>query len=356
MGRIAVQQLVKENQCFSCPDCRGEIRFENPDGNKALKCTRCESVFSVWNNIPVLLPNDRKAVKTDIQEFWRALYKAAYEQNDNALTRSNIEGLLQQLEKLFIHREHLAVTEMPIHAIKGKKVLEIGSGAGAHSALFASLGAKMYSMDITHDRVAATASKIDLLNNSHENICLQADAEKLPFPDNYFDIVYSNGVLHHSPDTPLAVKEAFRVLKPGGKAVIMLYSRDSFYYWFVIFLLKGVLTGNIFKYRNWLGRTTEWMSDKHQTVMNPETKVYSKRQIYRMFSQFSDIRIRKNSFRLEQIPVVGKLISNKLSRHTGMNEAGKLIYGHDWRNELSLELKLGRYFGFALNISALKKK
>lgn len=54
-----------------------------------------------------------------------------------------------------------------------------------------------------------------------------ADAEHLPFADDEFDLVYAWGVLHHSPDTERALREAQRVLKPGGRLKIMLYHRHS---------------------------------------------------------------------------------------------------------------------------------
>ncbi len=354
MGRIAIQELIEKDPCFNCPDCRGKLKYEDSANPGKLVCYECSSNFSVWNNIPVLLPKSQNKVKGDIQKFWGELYKAAYEKYDANLDSHKFLKLLGKLKELFRHRQHLAVTEMPIDELSDKTVLEIGSGAGAHTALFADHGARMFSMDITHDRVVATAGKLDLIDKNSNNVCLQGDAEKLPFPDNYFDIVYSNGVLHHSPDTPLTIKEAYRVLKPGGEAVIMLYARDSFYYWFVIFFLRGVLTGNIFRHKNWLGRVTEWMSAKRQTIMNPETKVYSKIQINRLFSQFKQVNIRKNSFIFEQIPIIGKLIARMVMKKTGINEAGQLIYGHGWRNESHFELLVSKYMGFALNIKAKK--
>lgn len=354
MGRFALSKLIDNENCFRCPDCKGDIIVHSAGDPSQLICKDCSTQYSVYNEIPVLLPKNQMSVKKDIQKFWGKLYDAAYRQKDSALNTETFSNQLEQLRQLFEHRQHLAVNEMPVEELAGKKVLEIGSGAGAHSALFAKHGAQMYSMDITHDRVVATAGKIDLLQDNNKNVCLQADAEKLPFPDNYFDIVYSNGVLHHSPDTPLTIKEAYRVLKPGGKAVIMLYARDSFYYWIVIFLLKGVLTGNIFKHKNWLGRVTEWMADEKQTMHNPETKVYSKSQIHKLFKEYKTVSIRKNSFNFEQVPVIGKIFARMIMKTTGVNQAGDLIYGHGWRNESKFELALGRCIGFALNITAGK--
>src|SRR5205085_2094425 len=58
----------------------------------------------------------------------------------------------------------------------------------------------------------------------------QADATRLPFRPASFDVVYSHGVLHHIPDIGAAVAEVYRVLRPGGRAVVMLYHRRSLNY------------------------------------------------------------------------------------------------------------------------------
>ena len=67
-----------------------------------------------------------------------------------------------------------------------------------------------------------------------------ADAERLPFEDMEFDIVYSIGVLHHTPDFDAALLEAHRVLKPGGTLVLMLY-RSFTPLWIVLRGVRGLL-------------------------------------------------------------------------------------------------------------------
>ncbi len=53
------------------------------------------------------------------------------------------------------------------------------------------------------------------------------DSESLPFKDNYFDFIYSWGVIHHTPNTQKAIDEIYRVLKPSGEICVMLYNRKS---------------------------------------------------------------------------------------------------------------------------------
>ena len=155
--------------------------------------------------------------KGDIQHFWKTVYKTAYTDHDSGLTGESLLEAIDQLEDMFRFREHMAVVEMDLPSLSGLNVLEVGSGAGGHSAMFARYGAKMTSCDLTDVRSAETQRKFDLLGDMAEGCnAMQADAENLPFPDGHFDIVYSNGVLHHTNDTDRAIAEVYRVLKPGG--------------------------------------------------------------------------------------------------------------------------------------------
>jgi len=122
----------------------------------------------------------------------------------------------------------------------GKRVLEIGVGAGSDHLNWAKAGADLFGVDLTEKGIETTSKRLscyDLKSNLQ-----RADAENLPFEDNYFDIVYSWGVIHHSEDTEQIIKEISRVLKPGGKFLGMIYHRRAlhpFNLWLKNALLKG---------------------------------------------------------------------------------------------------------------------
>lgn len=354
MGRVSVDAFLTRG-VLRCPACATTFEHVSSDqaGGGHLACLQCGTQLPIVNGVPLLLaPDSAGAVKERSREFWGELYHAAYAESDQRLTTAELQRLLDELESMFRHRRHLAVVEMPIADLRGKDVLEIGSGAGAHSALFALRGARMTSVDLTADRVFATARKFDLLPVG-DSFALQADAEYLPFNDASFDIVYSNGVLHHTPDTERAVREVHRVLKPGGRAVVMLYAKYSFQYLVGLWLIQGLIKGGR-RRGDWLGRATEWMSAKPQRVHNPVTKVYSAAGIRRLFGPFRECRVRKNSFQLSQIPKLGAHLERSFRRRMPLSEAGMLVYGMPWRYESALELWLGRWMGFGLNIVAVK--
>ena len=112
---------------------------------------------------------------------------------------------------------------------KGKRVLEIGCGNGADGVMFTSHGAHYTGVDLTPQAVDAT--RRHFAAEGLDGQFRLEDAERLSFADDSFDIVYSYGVLHHTPAPQRAVHEVYRVLKPGGVALVMLYHRHSFNYY-----------------------------------------------------------------------------------------------------------------------------
>src|SRR6266850_3995313 len=119
---------------------------------------------------------------------------------------------------------------------RGLKVLEIGCGLGTDGAQFAAAGADYTGVDLTDAAVELARKRFELFDLSGK--FQTADAENLDFANKSFDLVYSHGVLHHTPDTAKAIREVHRVLRPGGRAIVMLYHRDSYNYRINISLLR----------------------------------------------------------------------------------------------------------------------
>jgi len=291
--------------------------------------------------------------KQNIQAFWGALYDSLYGEADQDITREQLIEALDAMEDMFRLRGHMAVVEMPPSELAGKRVLEIGPGAGGHSALFARHGARVTAIDITRPRAQATAKKFKILG-ADDCMAMQGDAEALPFDDGTFDVVYSNGVLHHTPDTEKAFDEVFRVLKPGGRAVIMLYCKSSWHYWINMWLCVGILLGRAFGDKNWLGHATEWGGKDTQTVTNPVTRCYTANGIRQLFRRFGSLSLRKSEFYFYLIPKLGRFYRRWQIKRYGTHPGGYLVYGEAWPFQSPLEHWLGRFIGWSWFISATK--
>jgi SAM-dependent methyltransferase len=324
----------------------------------ALACQACDARFPVDAERGVarlLAESSETAGKVDIQAWWGDLYKQLYAQHET-LDRAALAGMLVELEDMFHARGHLAAVEMPLAALAGKNVLEIGPGGGGHSALFQSKGARVTAVDITPERAMGTAIKLALVGDGSGH-AYQADAENLPFRDDSFDIVYSNGVLHHSENTGRAIAEVLRVLKPGGRAVLMLYARGSASFWCNI-VPRGLFSGEMFRWpeAEWIGRVTEG-TPKFGETRNPYTRVYSARELRRLLAGFEIESLRQSSFQFDNFAVPRLTqIRNWLFRAFGRkpHPGGRLVYGAPYMTETALELWLGRLIGFAWNIVVRK--
>ncbi len=162
-----------------------------------------------------------------------------------------------------------------------KDILEIGVGMGTdHSQWAKSKPRSLTGIDLTPRAVEHTQKRFTLLGlNSNLKV---ADAEQLPFNDNSFDLIYSWGVLHHTPNTPQAIKEIFRLLRPGGKARIMIYHKYSLT-GYMLWIRYGLLTARPF-------RSLKDIYFNH--LESPGTKAYSIDEARDMFSQFSKVSIK----------------------------------------------------------------
>lgn len=109
--------------------------------------------------------------------------------------------------------------------LKGKIVLEAGSGAGRFTELLAPHCKHLYTFDLSN------AIDANYENNRSDNITFfQADLLDIPFGDESFDMVVCLGVIQHSPDSEKAIKELWRVVRPGGVLVADHYHFRWAYY------------------------------------------------------------------------------------------------------------------------------
>jgi ubiquinone/menaquinone biosynthesis C-methylase UbiE len=107
---------------------------------------------------------------------------------------------------------------------KGLKILEIGCGIGTDLTNFAENNF-VFGTDISRQSLNLAEKNFKL--RGLKGTFIKASATKLPFNDEYFDLIYSCGVLHHIPDVKNAISEMKRVLKPNGKIIILLYNLKS---------------------------------------------------------------------------------------------------------------------------------
>lgn len=208
--------------------------------------------------------------------------------------------------------------------LKGRKVLEIGCGMGTMLEQFASHGADVAGIDLTPTAVEMTKKRFEL--RGLMGTIQEGDAENLEFPDASFDFVFSWGVIHHTPDTQKAVEEIYRVLRPGGKASVMIYHKNSIFYYYHVLFKKGVLMLEFLKHskQKILNRYT----DAADVGGTPLSKVYSKSEARELFGDFQDVQFRVFGMagEAENIPfgrfpvakwVVPKAIREKISRRYG---------------------------------------
>lgn len=239
--------------------------------------------------------------------------------------------------------EHRYRTEWHIPAAadfastKGLRVLEIGCGLGTDGAQFAKAGADYTGVDLTDAAVDLARKRFEL--SGLQGTFRTADAEKLDFADNTFDLVYSHGVLHHTPDTASAVREVHRVLRPGGRAIVMLYHRDSYNYRFNIrvfrragaHLLKydsglklaAILSGepidSLREHARFIKEDTEsylapgeFLNQNTDGAGNPLARVYSRSEARELFKDFANVELRTHFLNKRWLPIVGKMLSRKM--------------------------------------------
>lgn len=193
-----------------------------------------------------------------------------------------VEGTKECFENIARDRyegDQFMLQFVPFGRLRGQKVLEVGCGIGTDLISFARSGAYVYGMDFSVESLRHASSQLRVYKLPGNLIF--ADAESLPFFESFFDFAYSWGCLHHTPNPSQAISEMRRVLKPGGKFLVMLYHKFS------LVSLQAYL-----RYGLWpmpFRHSIDAILASH--IESPGTKAYTIQQAQDLFCDFEEVRI-----------------------------------------------------------------
>lgn len=223
---------------------------------------------------------------------------------------------------------------------RGRDVLEAGCGIATDGINFARNGARYTGVDFSDSAVELARRRFEL--ESVEGRIVQGSIAELPVADCSQDLVYSNGVIHHLPETEQVVAEMHRALRPGGMALVMVYHRSSFNHWVNILLIRRLLALGLLVpgVQGGVSRLTAERDDVfegHRRLLeehgirylldrrlflnnntdgpaNPLSKVYTRSDARRLFGDFSSVRTVVRFMNLRLYPAGDRLARTGLMR------------------------------------------
>ncbi len=208
-------------------------------------------------------------IKSQVKGFWNEKTCGTWEIDEKKFTRQYFDSI----EEDRYSKQPEIFSFAQFTRFSNKKVLEVGVGAGTDFMQWTRAGAKTYGIDLTEESIEHLKRRLKLENLESQDIKV-ADSEALPYSNDQFDLVYSWGVIHHTPNTDTALHEIIRVCKPGGICKIMVYHRHSllaFFFWLKHTILKGKI-----------GKSIKWALYNHMESIG--TKAYTKDEILKMLA------------------------------------------------------------------------
>lgn len=242
-----------------------------------------------------------KVTAKEVRDFWERNPLGAadipFEAGSDEFFEA-FESLRQALEPTWVQQEIYEYDRF-----QGKAILDVGCGNGYVVSRYARWGAITTGMDLTRRAVEITRKRFAI--DGFRGSFVQGDAESLPFRDETFDLVTAMGVLHHIPDPKAAVREIRRVLRQGGRFVMMLYHKNSFFYRICVPL-----------YRRFHRKFKRWSSEdlvKHvDGAENPLGRVYTRCEAEQLLEGFREIRSHLRSLPQKSIPKIGRFIPQRI--------------------------------------------
>jgi ubiquinone/menaquinone biosynthesis C-methylase UbiE len=251
-----------------------------PDSQRETPATAaCDAASELPSQEPA---KGASALKEQVRAFWDRQTCDTDQAHSEKFSREYFEQIEQwrYRDQPFIH----AFAQFTRY--RGKRVLEVGFGAGTDLVQWLRAGAVVSGIDLTEQALVNVRHRIRVYGVPEPESLQVADAENLPFPSNSFDLGYSWGVLHHTPNTEKALAELVRVVRPGGEIKVMLYNRHGMYAW------KMWIRHALLKGRPW--KSLRWVLWNH--VESPGTKGYTEREVRRMLAPLGVTDVRMTPF------------------------------------------------------------
>lgn len=229
-------------------------------------------------------------------EFWNELCGTTLAKSLN-INDWSLESLVKFDNAYFDIYPYL-LDHVPVKDFANKKVLEIGLGYGTLGQKIAENAGEYSGLDIAAQPVAMMNHRIRLQDFSGKAV--QGNMLECPFESNYFDFVVSIGCFHHTGNVQRCIDEAYRVLKPGGTAIIMVYNSFSFRQW------------QRWPKETWRYLLSEWrLTNPQKNVTSdqikaydagvdgepaPETVFLSIKKLRQMLSSYQQVKLVKENF------------------------------------------------------------
>lgn len=268
------------------------------------------------------MPQDN--IDTKNKEFWNEMCGSGFAQSIGIKDTS--QKSLRLFDKAYMDLYPYLYRYLDLNSLKSSKVLEIGLGYGTVSNLLAKSSLDYSGLDIAANPVAMVNDRIerDGLNGK----ATQGSMLECPFSDESFDNVYSIGCFHHTGDMQRCVDETFRVLKPGGKAVIMVYNSFSYKRWIkwpittLKRLIQDLTSSKVQHYNSSLAERHSYdPSYIKDSSSAPQTEFFSKRDIGIIFNKFSKVKVEREglSIRGKVLYDDNKILNGIFSKTMGLN-------------------------------------
>ncbi len=191
-----------------CPSCGSKLESDRAGG---FFCSACKRAYPNAQGIARFVDAQHYAASFGFQ--WQRYQKTQLDSDKDEVRESE--------------RNFLMKTALRPEDLKGKLVLDVGCGMGRFAEVATRWGARVVGIDLS---AAAEVAARNLAGRDF--VAFQADVFAMPLAPESFDVIYSIGVLHHTPDCEAAVKALDKYLKPGGLLVVWLYSGYNKWYRF----------------------------------------------------------------------------------------------------------------------------